>query len=425
MYARASAPSAESGFVLIAVMLLLVALITLVMSLYGLSSYEAQFFQQSVDTEQAFQCAVGGIERAKFLLCSVPPYALASVRSPWPAEAHVISAVATQTDAAGVPDSLGAVRWSPDSPVTIRVTAEVNGLRRSVEGRFRPTDSPTVYKNLVTTSGGVWLDTGSPPGDRDSTVVLLGRVSQGAPLGSNAWLDSLAPLPPPRAAVVLVPGTLETPALAPYFAAHPAASAAPVERSGQVYHLHSGLPDVPAYFRGDGADPQAFYQTANVPMQVNVNGLVVWLFPGGVRFAGPVTVAGPLGTGNEGCLVIVAGRAGAANDPAYPDAGIRFCNGLDSAIPLILVSDGSVMLEEAGEPAQNLTVPDLAVFASGVRLLGPRGTFQHLMQLAHPAVGSQLDGRYIDDLANAGGLPNVSSSHDLALVPGSWRASNP
>ena len=56
------------------VVMFVLALTILGISLFGLSSYEAQFFGTSSDGSQAFYSAVGGIERAKFVLARKKHY---------------------------------------------------------------------------------------------------------------------------------------------------------------------------------------------------------------------------------------------------------------------------------------------------------------------------------------------------------------
>src|SRR5882762_4373424 len=65
-----AAPSAGKGFVLVGVVMFVLALTILGISLFGLSTYEAQFYGESSNALQAFYSAAGGIERAKFVLVS-------------------------------------------------------------------------------------------------------------------------------------------------------------------------------------------------------------------------------------------------------------------------------------------------------------------------------------------------------------------
>jgi hypothetical protein len=413
MPARTTAVPRESGIVLIAVVIFVLALTILVLSLYGLSSYEAQFFQRSVDGEQAFQSAMGGLERAKFLLCSVWPYQLGRVKLPWPAGTHVVAAVAMQT-VAGVTDSLGPVHWDPDSIITIRVTADVNGEQRTVEGRFAPHEAASYYKQLISTSGGVFVEDSA--GTRLQTVSLVGPVWQGSPAAGLTWPNLLAPPP-----VEPTSGFVEDPAVAPYFAAHPPDEFLP-GGTGSPYHLQHDVPGLPVFYSSP-AIPDSFFHPTNAAATVVVRGLAVWLFPGGVRFDSPVTINAQ-GHANDACLVIVAGPAGPYDEPTDPTVGIRFGSGLNAYIPVILVTSGTVAIEQIADNMTATSAADLAVYAHDVRLTGPRNVAGTTLNLMHPPT-SLLDSRHVDQLAGQNALPNATAGHSLALVPGSWHASHP
>ena len=414
----------DAGFVLVAVVVLVLALTILVLTLYGLSSYEAQFFQRSADGEQAFQSAVGGIERAKFLLCSVSPFLLESVQQPWPAESHVLSVTATQV-MGGTPSSVGPVSWDdPQNLVTLRVTAEVNGVRRTVEGSFAPGAAPNYYKQLVTVTNAVIVDSlaGTPPTDRSQTVELLGSVWLGSPAAGASWLDLLAP----GSSVPPLSGPVESPALQRYFADHAPSEAEPARFDNSTYRLHASQTGVPVlYCAPPGSDRDSFYLAPITAAQVTVKGLALWLFPGGVRFDSPLLILGAQGQGTDACLVMVAGPAGPLHDPEFPSAGIRFYGGIHASIPVILVSSGGVLVQRISEAAApGRIAEDLAVYAHDVRFTGTIRDSHAVVQLNHPQ-GGRLNGYYVDLLASQGALPNLTSAHSLALVPGSWHASSP
>jgi len=414
----------DAGFVLVAVVGFVLVLTTLVLTLYGLSSYESQFFQRSVDGEQAFQSAVGGVERAKFLLCSVPPFLLESVQQqPWPAETHVLSATATQT-MGGMPSPVGPVSWDdPHNLVTLRVTAEVNGVRRTVEGSFAPSAAPNYYKQLVTVTDAVIVDSlaGTPPTDRSKTVALDGSVWLGSAAAGSSWLDLLA-----RGPSEPLVGPVENPALQPYFAHHPPSEAEPARFDNLVYRLHAGQTGIPVlYCAPAGSDRDSFYLAPITAADVTVKGLALWLFPGGVRFDSPLRILGAQGEGTDDCLVMVAGPAGPLHDPEFPSAGIRFYGGIHASIPVILVSSGGVLVQRISEAAApGRIAEDLAVYAHDVRFTGTIRDSHAVVQLNHP-LGGRLNGYYVDLLASQGALPNLTSAHSLALVPGSWHASSP
>ena len=140
----------EAGFVLIGVIIFVLALTIIGISLFSLSSYEAQFLQRSLDGEQAFQSAVGGIERARFALCATSRLDAVSAA---PGRENVIAATAFQVRGS---DSIstGPVEWvanqtgppARDRPGE-RPGAHDHGALHAAGGR------PNYYRQLVTTSG--------------------------------------------------------------------------------------------------------------------------------------------------------------------------------------------------------------------------------------------------------------------------------
>lgn len=423
------APASESGFVLVGVVVLVLALTIIGVSLFSLSSYEAQFFQRSLDTEQAFQSAVGGLERAKLALAQTSR--LSSVRSGLPPDN--VDAVAVQ-DHGGVSDSTGQVDWQ-GTEVTIRVTAEVNGAQRTVEGRFQPRRTLSGYSQVITTSRGIVVDayasdTGSPT-DRRFTVALRGSVGEGVfPPDFTSWVPLLRQAPD-----TVRTDAVPAPDLAAYFAEHPvnAATPAPYAPATQTYTLHAPENDV-EYFRAPaGCAPDDFYYRSQ-PVPANsvwVHGLAVWEFPKGVRFDGPLRVSGP-GGGNN-CLVIVAGQAGPQPAPENdPETGIRLFAGLkvEPGVSVILVSSGRVCIQHMSNPTgDDSYADDISIYAQDATLTGPEGPALHpasfrTMTLQHVSTGD-LDTRCLRRLADLGALPEMgfANGNRLSLLPGSWRAS--
>jgi hypothetical protein len=68
--AAASWPTSERGFVLPGVVMFVIVLTILGLSLFTLSSYEAQFMNSTLDETQAFYLANGAMDRARYLLAS-------------------------------------------------------------------------------------------------------------------------------------------------------------------------------------------------------------------------------------------------------------------------------------------------------------------------------------------------------------------
>lgn len=408
---RTRAP--DSGFVLIGVVVFVLALTILVFSLYGLSSYEAQFFQRSLDEEQAFQSAVGGIERAKCVLMQTS--LLRSVADSLPVE-NVTAAVAIQAHGS-VSDSVGDVNWQ-GADVTIRVTAEVNDARRTIEGNFTPRDSVALsyYSSLLTVSEGIEVDVASStgPSDRSNRVLLGGPVWESSSQDTNSWKPLLCP---PAPLGIRKSPAVPVPDVAP-FLTHPGKidqAVLPVvsgPASNQTYLLDAGPGLTVRYF--DTPDDDVPFNLFPYGCQVQVRGLAVWLMPHGInRIFEAVKIDG---LGGQDCLVIIAGAE-----------GITFWGGLQASIPVVLVSSGQVVLYHGENDSGSSSTVDLAIFALSARFMGPGAPF--VLPLIRDPAGplNSLGGNpgYLDALAGQGALPNASSGgRRLDLVPGTWHASS-
>src|SRR6476646_7178158 len=137
-------PSRSSGFVLVGVVIFVLALTILGLSLFSLSTYEADFFGRSSDQAQAFYSALGGIEWAKFMLLQkgnlasvgIPSKVVPGTVPPMPDIVYVrVSRYPRQVPPANS-DTTGGVPWG--QPVDIRVLAVHNGERSMIEQRFIP-----------------------------------------------------------------------------------------------------------------------------------------------------------------------------------------------------------------------------------------------------------------------------------------------
>jgi hypothetical protein len=446
-----SPPSREAGFVLIGVIIFVLALTIIGISLFSLSTYEAQFLQRSQDGEQAFQSAVGGIERAKFILSSTSqlenvPRFMSSHQ--W----NVVSASAGQIHGSDT-IRVGSVDWDePDQGVVLRVTAQVNEEQRTVIATFAPREAPSYYRQLFTTSGRVTVD--APRSTREwlpalPTIDLGGPVWQGtvessadtawAQTASWMWNRRLRSWWPDRR---LMSGGVVEPDLTTYFVSHAPTAALPAGYSRDPepadvnrYFLNAN-PDVPTYYGTPTAFDagQCLYDMCDgAVITVSGRGCVVWELPAGVHFLNPPFFRTDHGGGHfhdDCCLVIVAGA-----DPAEPThPGIFFEGGFQSDIPLIFVSNVGVGIQHINNPGFydqtgfSTEAAEISVYARDVHLLGPRsGTMDNLsMSLRHPVAGS-LDRVWIPHLAEYEGLPNLTSAsdHELTLRQGTWRVSTP
>src|SRR5882724_6156313 len=180
----------DHGFVLVGVVMFVLALTILGLSLFALSSYEGQFMDRSYDSDQALFTAQSGIEHAKFLLGRGGR--LEDVRtSLFPS--GVVYASAHLADGSD-PDSVGPL--PRQDSLEIRVMANVNGERRMLAAKFTDVAGQGLYKNLLTVSDSVMVETADPLGiSLMFHYSILGDVSEGGMAG-GVWLNNLlAPLP--------------------------------------------------------------------------------------------------------------------------------------------------------------------------------------------------------------------------------------
>ncbi len=436
MTPRAHGPHhGEAGFVLIGVVIFVLALTIIGISLFSLSSYEAQFLQRSLDSEQAFQSAVGGMERAKVMLTN-PPYALESVvPSSAPVE-NVIAAVAIQVRN-GDSVSIGPVEWVADQSVHLRVTARVNGQQCTVAGIFTPQEASNYYRQLMTTSGRIAVD---PPASADSTMPPLPTID----LGGTVWqgtiespLDTVWTLTSSLRSWeqrYLLKDYADDPDVISYFASNAPSAALlpqysydeePIDVSHYTFAANSNSPTYYRVPNGFNLGLYLYDMCGGAEIMVTGQGCVVWELPAGVRFLNPPHIQGPPGT----VLVIVAGP-----DPTDPNKpAIFFEGGVRSDIPLILVSNGTVAIQHINnqgftdQAGFSTRVEEIAIYAQNIVLRGPRSHTQGnlLMELRHPENGD-LNRIWVPYLAEQDGLPNLNSTsgHDLVLQPGTWHASD-
>jgi hypothetical protein len=401
----------SQGFVLVGVVMLVLALTILGLSLFSLSSYEAQFLRQTRDSEQSFVSALGGLERAKYLLDATDN--LGSVKASMPGIENVTAAVAIQDPFGGGPDSTGAVDWD-GANILIQVRTSYRGQQRIVQAVFDPKKGESPYRNLISSAGNMILETvaGIPPPDRARTVFLSGPIYQNDSLTTWRSPDSLANtsanLPP------LTPSAgVPTPDVASFIASHPATIVA----ENAVQDLIAPANDL-AFFVTQGPEDNG-YRVHSHTTQVNVQGYAVWMIDRGVRFENLVRVR-KSGTG-VAVLVIVAGTKFPRS--TFPQSiengnGIFFFAGLDSNIPVILVSDGGILIEH--EPSATSDSPctaGITIFGGFVDLLGPAPGNQ--MTLVHTSASNAA----ADWLQARQALPNSGAA--LLFISGSWRELTP
>jgi len=173
-------PADERGFILVGVVTFMLALTILGLSLFALSSYEAQFFVASAAREQSLQNSESGMELVKALLAA-PGRDLSRLEYAHRAEGQmgVTSAMAYQWRSADANDttSTGPVDWS-DSLVIV-VSAKSAGVERRFQAKFMPGVSENPYQRLLVAGQGVSVDTENPV-----EPAITGRVWQ--PVASSA-----------------------------------------------------------------------------------------------------------------------------------------------------------------------------------------------------------------------------------------------
>jgi hypothetical protein len=419
---RRADPGAERGFVLIGVIMFVLALTILGLSLFGLSTFEAEFLERSIVRTQAFYDASGGLERARWVLARYGT--LQSVQDPRFYSDGVVYARAWYADNAA--DSAGWINWGGPRRVRVRVLAvrtaastdpRPNTERCMVEREFDPVRLRNLYSNVLTTPGSIVVET-SPPwaGANPSYEGLYLQGAIGVAAGSDTSWTGYTP-----GAYLLNVSALPAPDVAGFLARWAGSSQGAVQNSGGNYFLNTGA----RYLTGSNDPPQPGYSVYNFndpKISLRVSGTVLWMLPQGAFFYQKVEVKG----GPDDRLVIVAGRSAVGNFPGFGvSTGIHFLGGVESAVPLILVSDGVIAFEQRNNPSptpgDGYTIDYLSAFAAGIYLSGPQRP--QWVRLLHSLNVAYQDGAILDPLAEAGLLPNIPPGQNRQLEPlaGSWR----
>jgi hypothetical protein len=454
-------PADERGFVLVGVVMFILALTILGLSLFALSSYEAQFQTASYLSGQAFNVAQGGVEHAKFVLANMTW--LQDVRtSLYPS--GVIYARARRLDGVD-PDTVGKIADLPNgTPLEIRVLANLNGERRMVESHFTIDQSEAPYKRLMSITDSLYAnplqveDEVTVPFPACGNTWFNGEVWEGGKAGKD-WANCADASPSSIRDSWKSPAALPTPDVNSFFTQHindPATVSIGVDTTGlnnfDVILTDANSSDKKVtYFKTDGYDSRGiaslYIRKRPSPilqpwtMRVHVSGWVVWMLPKGFRTEGQVEVIGSA----SDCLVIVAGSAKDSMESDMPDSlittppliispSLAIRSSLKSQnVPVILVTDGWAVIEHAywpfwlsGETVNYLTVFARAGLFAAARVQVPPLAVDY-MNLNHP-LNSSYDqkNQLIDRLINQGALPNAQSGGvKLTPVAGTWRELNP
>jgi hypothetical protein len=416
----------ERGFVLVGVIMFVLALTILGLSLYGLSGIEVDFIQDSLDREQAFYDASGGLERAKWILAQQGT--LQSVKNGIPDGNGVVYARAWYPDHVNK-DSAGTIDWSSSDKIAIRVKA-VRGTRQGrtgtassmVECTYTPDEIRNLYQNLINSSGVMIVKPVLIP-------LLKGRVWQNNP--DTSWTNVV---PPPSRTPPVVVGGVPVPDVAGFVARFPTAAGyrAPytqiTQNRGQYDLSTNGFNPIPGVemFRGtdqimappvDQFDQRyGIYNHSTTMIQV-ANGVSIWMIDAGVRFGGAVEVRGP---GNSVLVLVVhhgVDQLPSGNPPAAPigvwlDA--TWTLSLSPNVSVIVVTDGTVSFSTTGSADATL-LPWLSVFASDVYINVPTLSALFLYNSGTLPVR-------VSNLIDNGLLPNVAPGQNRRLdrVAGTW-----
>lgn len=424
---RPDPASGERGFLLVGVVMFMLALTILGLSLFALSSYEAQFFHASTAHEQSLQSAESGMEVVKALLTIDPPVLESAQLAV--GQFGITRAMAYQWDGAGDTVSQGPVNW--DSTVVIVVSALSGGAERTLQARFIPTSGANPYQRLITAGLGIHYNTEmtSDP----SAFHLQGRVWQHVQTASDtAWTDYVTwssgrPVEPTATAQPLADAFVD---------AHLPTASAP----SKVEFVN--VDDYQLEFLNYGTGPKFFMSplsptdddTMDDPeyddytfythhrLEITIRGTVVWVVPAGACFRHAVTVVTEGGAPST--LVIVAKANG--RDPGHENRGIWFQGGLqvtDSNARVYLVSQDDIGLTHGHDVTDGQEARSLSIVAGGdVEIGGPVSPQRDWLSYSSTTMDALAD-----ELLAQGALPRVAggAGTTFALARKSWLETTP
>jgi hypothetical protein len=428
---RQPAPD-ERGFILVGVVMFMLALTILGLSLFALSSYEAQFFNTSAAREQSLQNAESGMELAKTLLAqSPPPQRLEDVRRAI-GQFGVTNAYAYQWRS-GLPDdtsSQGPVQW--DSTLVLVVSGRSGNVERTLQARYIPAPAENPYKRVITSGTGLRIDTQNSISP--SVLELRGGVWHPVrAAGDTAWTANvtwpqgrpvLGDTPPLPIADAFVDARLADPLTAePWFDFD--------DESDLRMALRNPGPAPVRFFRNPPrsttddtgySDLGEYSFFAHRDLTIRIQGTVVWVVPQGASFRDKVIVV-PEG-GVPSTLVIVAKRNG--REPGSEDRGLWFKGGLTSADPnarVYLVSEGSIGITHRQNESSDQEVRRVNVVAGGLFELGGPD-FGHRFRLFYDAAGMDA---LADQLMALGALPGLTGTvaTTFQIARSTWAETTP
>jgi hypothetical protein len=414
------------GFVLVGVIIFVFALTILGLSLFSLSSFEAQFLGRSSRSTQALYDAMGGIEWAKMVLAREKK--LQAVQDGQPAAASRPARVVSVEAWQGV-NNIGSINYSSGEPIRIRGLADDGrGARRMVEFQFEPVLPDGLYRNLIDCHDEFRVTTmvtgGSFPGPRVTElwgpvrIVNNNDTTWETVPGVHPYAGGGVPQPKATSFINTHWGTASDVVVS-------SVGAAQSPGYTSIYTLDAGGGASVRFFKTE-APPGAGYSIfdkSSYPI-INVSGTCVWLARKGMRFDRPVTI---VGNAAEDRLIIVSeplvSLGGTVTIP-FP-TGIWFFSGLTaqpSNLPVVLVSNAGISFVRGDQIDAPGNAGAISIFGEIIHMEGPRPTGGAKQVFRHDP---DMDG-VIDELAAKNVLPNAPAvSSSFIPIPGTWRELDP
>jgi hypothetical protein len=419
----------ERGFILVGVVTFMLALTILGLSLFALSSYEAQFFVASAAREQSLQNSESGMELVKTLLASTDPRLERAHRAE--GQLGVTHALAYQRRN-GDTTSTGPVDWA--DTVTIVVAATSGGVERTLQASFIPTVLENPYQRLLAAGQGVSVNTKNST--NPSVLELTGRVWH--PVASDAdttwtkFVDWKSGNPINR-------GAPPAPFADAFVDDHmPGQEAGSDLENRDDYELtFKGTSTRATYFHsppsptdaGEDKDEDkvvfenySFYAGADLTLKVQ--GVAVWVLPQCACFKKQVTVKRKDGD-VPSTLVIVAKANG--GQPGLENRALWFRGGLDIdrdyPVQVYLVSQGDISIVHDWEDEHDWKARRISIVAGGrIEIGGPESG--HTFSLRYDA--DSMDA-LAEQLLALDALPQVvgGTGTNYALARQTWVETTP
>jgi hypothetical protein len=419
---------------LVGVVMFMLALTILGMSLFALSSYEAQFFTASASREQSMQSAESGMELVKLLL-QMSPRRLENAKLAV-GQHGITSAIAYQWRGPLATDttSQGPVDWS--DTLMVVVTAGSRGAERTIQARFTTTPAQNPYKQLLTAGTGIQynLSNGTPPQgfqirggvwqlvetSSDTVWTQLLRWPEGRPM-----LTTPAPRPLGNTFVGSKLIGADDPGWSGDHAPYALTFSNPnPDPEGTVTFFRSPVSPADANEDDDGPDEFDWYSFyVDKQLTIRIKGTVVWLVPQGACFKQEVAVE-PIDENVPSTLIVVARPN--ERQPGFENRGLWFMGGLnvthDNA-RVYLVSEGDIGFTREENDLVSMDADQVTIVAGGMlELGGPRQGYVQRVEYEPPVMDALAD-----QLIAIGALPQLTAGTGVSyfLARSTWAETTP